>query len=101
MKNKRKSKNENLMLDRRTFIKWLGLMPTLPYLSACHNGRAEALLDDSDFISRVGPINRYLQDHAPLQFTGDDFARPHHILWNKQSYIESVGGLPKPKRKAM
>ena len=100
MKNNRKSKNENLIIDRRTFIKWLSLMPTLPYLSACHNGRPEALLGDSDFISRVGPINRNLQDQAPLQFTGDDFARPHQILWNKQSYIESIGGLPTPKRKA-
>jgi hypothetical protein len=31
------------------------------------------------------------------EFNGDDIDRPHEILWNKASYIESKGGIPKTR----
>lgn len=34
---------------------------------------------------------------ASQEFNGDDIDRPHEILWNKDAYIASKGGLPKSR----
>lgn len=88
-----------LPIDRRTFLKGLGLIPLLPLLPACQLATKERLSSEIDFLSLNSPISRTLNDHAAPVFSGDDFSRPHHILWDKKSYIEAIGGLPKPKRK--
>ncbi len=94
---KRSRIDKNQTIDRRTFLKELGLIPLLPLLPACQWATKEFPSSESDFFSMISPINRTIQDHS--FFSGDDFSRPHHILWDKKSYIESIGGLTKPIRK--
>ena len=97
MNKKTRQTQENLSLNRRALLKGLGLFPLLPLLPACQP--AIKTLQSVDDLAGVSPINRLLGDHAPPVFTGDDFTRPHHILWDKQTYIKTLGGLPKPTRK--
>jgi len=99
MKKETNPGNKSISFDRRTFIKGLGLIPLLPYIPACHFGTKATPLNESDYLAHAGPINRTLKDNAPLAFSGDDFTRPHQILWNKQATIEAIGGYPKPERK--
>lgn len=94
---KKRSRIDKKTINRRTFLKGLGLIPLIPLLPACQLATKELLSSESDFFSMISPINRTINDHS--FFSGDDFARPHHILWDKKSYIESIGGLTKPIRK--
>ena len=91
--------DNNLSLTRRALIKGLGLLPLLPLLPACQHATKAPQSAESDYLSLISPINRTLNDYARPKFTGDDFTRPHQILWDKSSYIKTIGGLPKPKRK--
>ncbi|MGZ8240810.1 MAG: FAD-dependent oxidoreductase [Methylobacter sp.] len=74
-------------------------MPLIPFLPACRLDKMAMSDVENEFLSRAGPINHTLTDQAPLTFTGDDFVRPHQILWNKPAFIEAIGERPKPKRK--
>jgi len=94
---KKRSRIDKKTINRRTFLKGLGLIPLIPLLPACQQATKELLSSESDFFSMISPINRTINDHSV--FSGDDFSRPHHILWDKKSYIESIGGLTKPIRK--
>ncbi|MEQ1528563.1 MAG: FAD-dependent oxidoreductase [Methylococcales bacterium] len=86
---------------RRTLLKGLGLAPLLPLLPACQLGApTEQALDYPNRLSFISPINRMLGNFDQTIFTGDDFTRPHQMLWQKSSYLKRIGGLPKPKRKA-
>ncbi|MGD0958602.1 MAG: FAD-dependent oxidoreductase [Methylomonas sp.] len=89
---------KDVCLNRRMFLKGIGLTPLLPSLSACQLlNKLES--SDDDFLSRISPINRIPDNqHRPF-FSGDDFSRPHRILWNKQAYLQSIGIQPKPNRK--
>lgn len=91
--------DKNLSLNRRAPLKGLGLIPLLPFLPACQHAAKIPQATETDYLSLISPINRSLNDHARPIFTGDDFSRPHQVLWDKSSYIKTVGGLPKPKRK--
>lgn len=91
--------NKELSLNRRTFIKSMGLFPLLPLLPGCHWAATERHTPEGDKLSLINPIDRTLNDHTPPIFTGDDFTLPHQILWNKSAYIDAIGGLPKPTRK--
>lgn len=73
-------------------------MRLIPFLPACQFDKMTMPHVENEFFSRVGPINHTLTDQAPLTFTGDDFTRPHQILWNKPAFIEAIGGRPKSKR---
>ena len=99
MNKKTNQVNISLSLTRRALLKGLGLMPLLPLLPACHQVIKTPQSADSEYLSLISPINRTLNDHTPPIFTGDDFTRPHQVLWEKSSYIETLRGLPKPKRK--
>ena len=80
-------------------LKGLGVMPFLPLLPACLPADAGRHRLETDFFSSISPINRSLGGIAPQVFDGDDFTRPHAILWDKSAYINTLGGLPKPQRK--
>jgi protoporphyrinogen oxidase len=98
--NKKASRNNWVFsLNRRSFLKGLGLFPLLPLFSACQQAKKAFQSAETDYLSLISPINRALSGRAQPVFTGDDFTRPHHILWNKSAYINSIDGLPKPKRK--
>lgn len=99
MKKNNNRLNRELSLNRRTLLKSISLFPLLPLLPACHWVATERHTPEGDDLSLISPIDRTLQDHTPQLFTGDDFTRPHKILWENSAYIESIGGLPKPTRK--
>jgi len=99
MNNKIKRLDKNLSLNRRALLKGLGLIPLLPFLPACQHVSKAPQSAETDYLSLVSPINRTLNNYAPPIFSGDDFTRPHQILWDKSAYIKTIGGLPKPKRK--
>jgi 2-polyprenyl-6-methoxyphenol hydroxylase-like FAD-dependent oxidoreductase len=54
---------------------------------------SEALAISADFtsISPIAPINGAFVSGA---FNGDDITHPHDVLWNKEAFIRSKGGLP-------
>ncbi|MDP2179201.1 hypothetical protein [Methylicorpusculum sp.] len=97
MDKKRSQNNKIQALKRRTYLKGLGLIPLIPLLPACQWTGKELLPSESEDFSMISPIYRTIKDHS--LFTGDDFSRPHQILWHKNAYIESIGGWPKPTRK--
>jgi Glycosyl transferase family 4/NAD(P)-binding Rossmann-like domain len=99
MNKKIKQFDKNLSLNRRALIKGLGLIPLLPFLPACQHAAKTPQWTETDYLSLISPINRTLNDYAQPLFSGDDFSRPHQVLWDKSSYIKVIGGLPKPKRK--
>jgi hypothetical protein len=49
-------------------------------------------------LAGISPIDRGLGDVTPAKFFGDEPEYPHHILWDKQGYLASIGGqLPVPE----
>jgi phytoene dehydrogenase-like protein len=97
---KKKSKFDiNLPIDRRTFIKEIGAISLLPLFPACSLVNKLPQITETHNFLHTSPINRTMGDHSELPFSGDDFVRPHQILWDNSTYINKIGGLPKPKRK--
>lgn len=89
---------QDICLNRRLFLKGVGVMPLLPLLPACQAAnRLES--DGGDYFSRISPINRMLDKQSGPFFSGDDFSLPHRILWDKPAYLLSIGMPPKPSRK--
>lgn len=86
-------------ITRRNLLKAMGLMPLLPLLPACSPAVTISQPAGTDPLIHISPINRMLNGADTGIFTGDDFTRPHQVLWNKPAYIEALGGLPKPIRK--
>ncbi|MGZ8160915.1 MAG: FAD-dependent oxidoreductase, partial [Methylobacter sp.] len=99
MNNKNISHQYNLSFGRRDFLKKLSLIPLIPYLPACQVIQQPIWDDKFIKFKQISPIDRTLGDHVFREFNGDDFIRPHQILWNKPAFIKSIGGLPKPKQK--
>jgi hypothetical protein len=91
-------------LSRREFVKLTGTGLGAVYLGGCvtaFKSPSTSLSKDStqsrDLASlrSISPINRNLADIAPRVFSGDQYSRPHRILWDKERFIDSIGGLPK------
>ena len=50
----------------------------------------------SDFLTQFGPIDRTIGDHAETLFSGDDFSRPHRVLWDLPAYF-ATHPIPEPE----
>lgn len=81
--------------SRRLFLKTsIAGLGTL-YLQGCSSlfrpreGHESDGLGSSDFLARFGPIDRSLGDTMEAAFSGDNFDRPHRILWSKADYLAS------------
>lgn len=61
----------NNFIDRRTFIKWSGLLLAIPYLNSCNQGQ-----DKSTFKTRIAGAN-YKTGHL---LRDNKFPKPSHIL---------------------
>lgn len=92
-------------ISRRELMKVLGVGVASIYIGSCN--RLENTLQSfgpdnkfktfkEDFMEKYGPFNRTLGDRAPSEFSGDRPNLAHQILRDKESYIESIGGLPAP-----
>lgn len=82
-------------LDRRTFLKAVGLGGTMLYLRPL--AYAAEPIKTGVALGQISPIDRLLADVAPRQFFGDDFERPHKVLWNKDGMTAALAGqVPRP-----
>lgn len=81
-----------MQLDRRHFMK-LGLQSGLTYLSLqqLQGPLAFAATNRTEDPSPLRPLRGGFSNS---QFNGDDYTKPHHILWDLPAYIQSKGGRP-------
>src|SRR5262245_6942437 len=95
-------------LTRRAILKLIGAGTSalyLPGLGGCGRVSTDAPATKStansaaDSFQRISPIDRTLQQQAPLKYSGDDPGRTHRILWDKPGYVAAKGGLPEPSEK--
>lgn len=86
-------------LNRRALLKSLGLLPLLPFFPGCQSADKLFQAAEQDILSRISPIDRTGGNYRQSVFSGDDFLRPHQILRDKPSYIKTLAGLSKPRRK--
>jgi hypothetical protein len=91
--------NVRMKITRRSLLKGLGfgtLALAFPMVfKSVRKGLGSVLC--SDRLKHVSPVNRCLPDVPVARaFRGDQPARKHEVLWNKASFVESSGGLPRP-----
>lgn len=70
-------------ISRRAALKILSLSGGALYLQSCAGKSPLAAAIDRAAADDTGPVDRTMKDRAPPLFFGDDFARPHKILWNQ------------------
>ena len=95
------------LVPRRHVVKLLGAGGLALYLGPrmsafAHEASLSALrpVPINAPLADISPIDRSLGDVAPAKFFGDEPERPHHLLWDTQAYIESIGGrLPVPEER--
>ncbi|MBX3040854.1 MAG: FAD-dependent oxidoreductase [Bdellovibrionaceae bacterium] len=82
-----------MSVDRRDFLK-LGLQSGLAYLTLnpvsqvlAQNYARRVQADPSPLRPVVGPF-------SSTNFNGDEYTRPHNILWDIAGYVQSKGGKP-------
>jgi hypothetical protein len=51
-------------------------------------------------LAKISPMQRDLGEIAPRGFSGDDPKVPHSVLWAKEEFLRSKGGLPQPTERA-
>lgn len=83
----------DLPLSRRAAIKLLGAGAATLYLRPAWCASSEA----GGRPDAHGPIARGLDHVAPRRFSGDDPARPHRILWDRQAYLAGRAVPPPDK----
>ncbi|MGE3975552.1 MAG: FAD-dependent oxidoreductase [Bdellovibrionales bacterium] len=90
------------MFNRREFIRLASLSGASIYLTNCTQTlkQAQSLLPlepkESQWLTKNSSIDRTLSKFSSSQMTGDNFTLAHQILWDKTSYIKSLGKLPEP-----
>jgi len=89
---------KNLNINRRQAIQAMGLIALSPYLSRCSFLSPNHTTSSDDFLKLYGPIDRNIAKTAQKNFSGDEFGRPHAVLWNKPEFLEKIGGPPAPSR---
>lgn len=92
-------------MKRREAIKLLGTS-SLFYLSGCassKNKNQNQSNQNNGFnhdLSKISPINRFRDEQTERSFSGDQPTNAHQILWDKDAFITSKGGLPEVSEKA-
>lgn len=80
-------------ISRRTFLQTSAVVGASALLPKMTLGAPRRLQPKSyDPIARVNSA-------STLDFTGDDITRPHDILWDRDNYLRSRGGRPKPSER--
>ncbi len=83
-------------LNRREFIKSSALLAMMAALPGCQHlsprrtfaSTGNNFLPNSPILPAMG--------FSSLDFNGDAMDRPHDLLWHKDSYLKSKGGIPAP-----
>lgn len=99
----------NRRFTRRDALKTLGLGAASVWLPGCasllhsnseQNRNPVTGKSFSDLVTPDGrnfsPIDRSLGAIGLRSYSGDNPDRTHQIIWNKQSYLASRGGVPRP-----
>lgn len=93
-------------MKRREALKYLGAVGSgsLLYLSGCSSSKNKNNNNyDKNFshdLSQISPINRFRDLQTERSFSGDQPTNAHQILWDKDAFITSKGGLPDVSEKA-
>lgn len=95
-------------MKRREALKAIGAISgsSLLSLSGCASKKKTPSGEDKNFkhdLADISPINRFRdQENNKTQryFTGDQPVHAHRILWDKDAFITSKGGLPEVSEKA-
>ncbi len=87
-----------MSFSRRDLFK-VSTASALFYVTACSHskrGLDDVVTPESWDFADISPIHRKRDGDARLnnQFSGDDPEAPHQILWDKEAFITSKGGLP-------
>jgi len=103
--------SRNWQNNRREFVKLVGSGMAAVYLTGCVSALKKADKKgansyDSEYLRERGPFHRDFPgiQSEPSDFSGDQPSRPHHVLWDKKSFIASQthlvkGQLPPPEEK--
>ncbi|MFZ4714278.1 MAG: FAD-dependent oxidoreductase [Bacteriovoracaceae bacterium] len=87
-------------MERRDLLKF-ATSSALFYVSGCANGKffggvknTPTSFLSAEELARYSPMNRLRDSEKVNGFTGDDPHTAHQILWDKETFITSKGGLP-------
>jgi len=86
-------------LTRRGLLKLTGAGLASIYLGGCSLLSTPASSSVEQFTPDFFPIDRSLGDASSRAFSGDNFDRPHAILWDTDRYVASKGGMPEVSEK--
>ncbi|MBX2987162.1 MAG: FAD-dependent oxidoreductase [Bdellovibrionaceae bacterium] len=83
-----------MRLDRRHFLR-LGLQTGLAYVSfhPLLKAGAQSRLFGAPALD-PGPLRAVQGPFTNANFNGEEYTRPHHILWDTEKYIAAKGGRP-------
>lgn len=93
---------------RRALLKLIGLGASalyVPGLAGCGPDMTDApkanpaARPPADPLVSISPIDRTIAQPAPATFSGDEPSRAHSLLWDKDNFLRSRGGLPEPSEK--
>ncbi len=81
-----------MKMNRRAFLHGTAMMSLVSALPKPSQAFFRSLQRQASRV-RQNPIG-IADAVSSVDFNGDDISRPHDILWNKEGYIASKGGLP-------
>ena len=80
-------------MKRREFLQQSFVLGSLAALPAITYKPAKALaLGTEDSASPICPVS--ITEPSTLDFTGDDTDHPHEVLWARENYLKTKGGIP-------
>jgi protoporphyrinogen oxidase len=86
-------------ITRRQAIKLISASGLALYLDFSLNNKYSFAKTGSVNLANISPIDRTLEEKAKPIFFADEPERAHNILWDKLSFLKSIGGkIPSPEK---